>query len=372
MSESTSDTPLVEDKAKKNFRSKKTEKKKPAVSKKKEKALQRETERRNAALVAFNKYYQDEWGVERWKTLFEALKKPVRHCLMINKYADIGQVKEKLTGHISDLTMLDFLSIPCYASKSHARFPAPTKDESNITDYYILDAGSVLATEALDVQPDDTVLDICAAPGGKTLSVLQRLDSKYGRLTSNEIASDRRRRLRQVIEAYVPENVIKEVSTVVGKDGTRYYGEPEQYDKVLLDAPCSSERHLLHDEKEFELWSPKRTQVNAKRQLSLLKAALHSARVDGYVVYGTCSISSLENDKVVERMMKKGRIPIEPVKMKWPIGERTKYGWIILPDRTDGWGPLYFSLIKRTGVSKEYVEEEEDEDEDEDEEENSD
>ncbi|KAI8987971.1 S-adenosyl-L-methionine-dependent methyltransferase [Mycotypha africana] len=356
-------SPLVEEKKRGQRGNKKGDKKKPALSKKKEKALQREVERRNAVMASFSKYYEEEWGAERWPSLFEALKKPVRHCLMLNKYANVDELKAKLKDHLSDLTMLDFVSIPCYASKSLARFPPPSKDSNGITDYYILDAGSVLATEALDIQPDDQVLDICAAPGGKSLAVLQRLDKQYGRLTSNEIASDRRRRLRQVIESYIPADIAAEVSTVVGKDGTRYYGEPEQYDKVLLDAPCSSERHLLHDDKEFDMWTPKRTKVNAKRQLSILKAALHSVRVDGLVLYGTCSISSLENDKVVERMIKKGKIPVEAVKMKkWAIGERTKYGWIVLPDKTDGWGPLYFSLLRRTGVSKEGESDDDDDD----------
>ncbi|KAI7898372.1 S-adenosyl-L-methionine-dependent methyltransferase [Cokeromyces recurvatus] len=362
-SDTETTTPQVEKKKGGHQRGNKksVENKKKPISKKKEKQLQRETERRNAVMAAFNKHYEEEWGSQRWPQLLEAMKKPVRHCIMINKYANVDDVKTKLKDVLSDLTMLDFIpSVPCYASKSQSRFPPPSKDSNNIMDYYILDAGSVLATEALDIQPDDQVLDICAAPGGKTLAILQRLDRKYGRLTSNEIASDRRRRLRQVIETYLPLDVMEEMSTVVGKDGTRYYGEPEQYDKVLLDAPCSSERHLLHDEKELELWTPKRTQVNAKRQLAILKAALHSVRVNGLVLYGTCSISSLENDKVIERMMRKGKIPIEPIKMKWPIGERTKYGWIILPDKTEGWGPLYFSLLRRTGVSKDGESSEED------------
>ncbi|KAI9312394.1 tRNA/rRNA cytosine-C5-methylase [Dichotomocladium elegans] len=220
-----------------------------------------------------------------------------------------------------------------------------------MTDYYILDAGSVLATEALDIQPDDRVLDLCAAPGGKSLSILQRL-GPYGSLTVNELSADRRRRLRQVLDVYLPRTVMEDTVTVTGKDGTKWYGEPEQYDKVLLDAPCSSERHLLHDDKELEQWSPKRTVHNANRQLALLKAALHSVRVGGLVVYGTCSISHVENDKVIGKIMKKGKIPVEVVKKTWPIGERTKYGWIVLPDMTDGWGPLYFAILRRTGVSK--------------------
>ncbi|KAF7731648.1 NOL1/NOP2/Sun domain member 3 [Apophysomyces ossiformis] len=327
-----------------------TEKKGKSLSKSKEKALQREQERLKAVTAAFNKFYENEWG-DRWPDLLNALNAPVRHCLMVNKYADPEDVKAKLET-IQGLERLPYLSIPCFASNTGERYPPPSKDRTNRKDYFILDAGSVLATEALDIQPDDRVLDLCAAPGGKSLAILQRLEN-YGSLTSNEISQDRRRRLRQVMDDYLPAEMIGETITVTGKDGTQWYGEPEQYDKVLLDAPCSSERHLLHDKKEFEQWSPKRTVVNAKRQLSLLKAAVHSVRVGGYVLYGTCSISSVENDKVIKKMVRKGKIPVEVIKQRWPMGEKTKYGWIVLPDKTDGWGPLYFSLLRRTGVSKE-------------------
>ncbi|KAI9492468.1 S-adenosyl-L-methionine-dependent methyltransferase [Zychaea mexicana] len=321
--------------------------KKPAKSKNKEKAAAREQERREAVFNAFSNFYQEEYGHERWQTLIEALKKPVRHCIMVNKYSNTDDFKERLST-LPELIPLSFVRIPCFATTAD-RFPHPRKDRAGITDYYILDAGSVLATEALDIQPDDRVLDLCAAPGGKSVSVLQRLGA-YGSLTVNELSPDRRRRLRIVLDDYLSPK--DERITVLGKDGTKWYSEPEQYDKVLLDAPCSSERHLLHDDKEFEQWSPKRTVHNAERQLKLLKAAVHSVCVGGLVVYGTCSISSTENDKVVSKMIRKGKVPVEVVKKTFPIGERTKYGWIILPDKTDGWGPLYFSVLRRTGVSK--------------------
>ena len=135
----------------------------------------------------------------------------------------------------------------------------------------------------MKIQPDNKVLDLCAAPGGKTFSILQRLDKDTGSLTVNELSADRRRRLRKVLDAYIPPHVLENV-TVLGRDGTRFFDEPEQYDRVLLDAPCSSERHVLHDLKELELWTPKRTTLSAKRQYALLKAALHSVRVDGLVL----------------------------------------------------------------------------------------
>lgn len=329
---------------------------KSKISKKKEKAHQRDQERKQAVYNAFNSFYEQEFGAERWSTLLEALKQPVRHCMMINKYSHSQDLVEKLKKEEQEetLTRLKFTHIPCLASITHARLPAPSKDRNNVKDYYILDAGSVLATEALDIQPHDRVLDLCAAPGGKSISILQRLDARAGgHLTANEISPDRRRRLRQVMDEYIPKEIREDIVTVVGKDGTKWYSEPEQYDKVLLDAPCSSERHLLHDEKEFEQWSPKRTAHNAQRQLALLKAAVYSVCVDGIVVYGTCSISSAENDKVVSKLLRKSKVPVEVIRRSWPIGEKTKYGWIILPDKTEGWGPLYFAVIRRTGVGKE-------------------
>jgi 16S rRNA C967 or C1407 C5-methylase (RsmB/RsmF family) len=312
------------------------------LSKSKQKQIQKEIDRKNTILTFFNNYYESQWG-ERWPILLEALKKPVRHCIMMNKYAT--QTKQL------ELQPLEFLSIPCFVSVTPGRFPPPTKDPQRLCDYYILDAASVLATEVLQVQPNDRVLDLCAAPGGKTLAIMQRLSS-LGHLTSNEMAFDRRKRLRQVIESYIPPQVMETSSTVIGKDATKYNEQPEYFDKVLLDAPCSSERHLLHDEKEFGLWTQKRSQINAKRQFLLLKAALYSVKVDGLVLYSTCSISNLENDLLIDRMLQKTKIPFEVCTFTVPIGEKTKNGWIVLPDKADGWGPLYFSLLKRTGAAQ--------------------
>ncbi|KAI8914128.1 S-adenosyl-L-methionine-dependent methyltransferase [Gorgonomyces haynaldii] len=311
---------------------------------KKQKAQQREQERKLLVQKQFNTFYEQVYG-ERWEQLLEAMHKPVRHCLMLNRFSQVSQ--EKLLG----LEKVPFVTIDCFQSPTWERFPPPSADTHGIKDYYILDAGSVLATEALDIQPGDHVLDLCAAPGGKSLSILQRLDRrKGGFLKSNEIAQDRRRRLRQVMDDYVPLEE-RDIYNVIGQDGTKFFDEGLQFDKVLLDAPCSSERHLLHDPKEFDQWSQKRTTTNAERQFLLLKAAIFSAKVNGLIVYGTCSISPQENDKLIQKTLKKSKIPIQVLRRTWPIGEPTEFGWIILPDKTEGWGPLFFAIIQRTGVS---------------------
>jgi 16S rRNA C967 or C1407 C5-methylase (RsmB/RsmF family) len=250
-----------------------------------------------------------------------------------------------------EMRTLDYTSIPCLvAVDREARLPPASTDVNNIKDYYILDAGSVMATEALNVQADDRVLDLCAAPGGKTVSILQRLGPE-GSLTVNEVSPDRLRRLRRVVEEYAPQSLRNGRVNVVGRDGTKW-NEFLKYDKVLVDAPCSSERHLLHDKKEFQLWTAKRTSNNALRQFQLLAAAVQAAKVGGLILYGTCSISSQENDNVVARLLQKTKVPVEVVAQSFTVGEKTSHGWIILPDVADGWGPLYFAVIRRTGIEK--------------------
>lgn len=321
------------------------------MSKKQLKNAQKEAERRQALANMFNEFYRAEFGDERWERLVEALKQPVRHCLMLNKYSARKPTEDKLAAAGIETASLEYISVPCLvATTQTARLPPPSLDAHGTKDYYILDAGSVLATEALSIQPSDRVLDLCAAPGGKTVSILQRLGDG-GHLTTNEVSPDRFRRLRTVVDEYAPFNRRKCTVSITNRDGTRW-DEYLKYDKVLVDAPCSSERHLLHDDKEFQMWTAKRTANNATRQFQLLSAAVQAAKVGGLVLYGTCSISSQENDKVIDKVLQKSRVPLEIVPQQFAIGEATHHGWIVLPDVADGWGPLYFAVLRRTGLER--------------------
>ena len=98
-------------------------------------------------------------------------------------------------------------------------------------------------------QEGDSVLDMCAAPGGKTLALAMNLNlwpRALGQLKSNDVSNDRRRRLRQVIETYLPEASISQCIKVTGHDCTTWrHDETDTFDRILLDAPCSTERHLM-------------------------------------------------------------------------------------------------------------------------------
>ena len=214
--------------------------------------------------------------------------------------------------------------------------------------HYFMDAASIRAAEALQVQAGDQVLDICAAPGGKALILLERLQGR-GLLIANEWSRDRRARLDKVIEDHVPAEFRKNVQ-VTGFDGNQFGLKKENtFDRVLLDAPCSSERHLLHDDPTMLEWKESRTKQLAMRQYSLLCSALLALKPGGTLVYSTCSISQLENDGVIERLLKKKS---ETVVLDSEISdlsdtEKTQFGFQIFPDRAQGAGPIYFSRLKK-------------------------
>ncbi len=211
---------------------------------------------------------------------------------------------------------------------------------------YYLDTASKLAAELLPVNPGENILDLCAAPGGKSLVLAQKLNGQ-GSLVANELSSARRERLRKVLREHLPDDWLRAV-TVTGKDATRWgLYQKESYDAVLLDAPCSSERHVLHSPKHLELWSAHRTKSLAQQAVALLCSALETVKTGGYVLYATCSISPEENQLALEKFNKKRAGRWQEVVLNQAVGEKQTYGYLILPDTHQGWGPLYYCLWQK-------------------------
>jgi 16S rRNA C967 or C1407 C5-methylase (RsmB/RsmF family) len=211
---------------------------------------------------------------------------------------------------------------------------------------YYLDEASIVAARLLGVQKGDHVLDMCAAPGGKSLVLASSLQGT-GKLVANDRSATRRGRLKIVLKNHLSE-AWQEGVQVTGHDATKW-GLYEQglYDRILLDAPCSSERHVLNDAKALKMWRPSRPKALARQQFAMLAAALEAVKIGGFILYSTCSIEPSENEGVIGRLFAKraGRFTLEDI--SGPDAEQRSYGSIILPDRSDGRGPLYFCLIRR-------------------------
>lgn len=225
---------------------------------------------------------------------------------------------------------------------------------------YFLDAASVRAALALPLANATRMLDMCAAPGGKML-VLARAMPADARLLANERSKDRMRRLLTVCDTCLPAPVRQRV-TVTCHDGAKMCRtQAELFDAILLDAPCSSERHVLADAKYLAEWSPSRVKTLALAQWALLSSAWRMLAPGGYLLYATCALSPAENDDIVARLLKKFSdvqvctpdiasdcYKTAMVREKGlPAYEKTAFGAHILPDVAGGAGPLYFSLLKK-------------------------
>ena len=233
----------------------------------------------------------------------------------------------------------------------------PVSLSEKLKEPYYMDKASILAASMLPISENNTVLDMCAAPGGKTLSIALRLNGN-GKLISNDRSASRRNRLISVLDTCLsPE--LRAIVKVTGHDSTTWsLHEKDAYDRVLLDAPCSSERHVLTDKKALAIWSPNRPKQLAIQQFAMLAAALDAAKDDAYILYSTCSICPLENELIIEKLLRKRQGRFEEVDLKGlhpelnDSAESLSHGYIVLPDVQDGAGPLYFCLIRKKTSSE--------------------
>ncbi|MGP1576163.1 MAG: SAM-dependent methyltransferase [Treponema sp.] len=213
---------------------------------------------------------------------------------------------------------------------------------------YYLDAASIAAAAALPPLEAGTCLDMCAAPGGKTLVLASRMGAAVD-IIANELSAARRSRLVTVLDSCLSSANRCRI-TVTGKDAaTLPRFQAECFDRILLDAPCSSERHVLTAPKYLQQWTPSRIKTLAQRQWALLSAAFLLLKPNGFLVYATCALSYEENDANILKLLKKYGSAVN-VHQPDCTGEAARYGCLFLPDRCNGAGPLYFSLIEKNDM----------------------
>ena len=166
---------------------------------------------------------------------------------------------------------------------------------------YLLNPSSALAVRALAPRPGEDVLDLAAAPGGKTLLMAAAMDNS-GSILAVDAVRGRYHRMRANLERCGATNVRCRLDD--GRSLARAL--PEGFDRVLLDAPCSSEaRFRAAEPKTMRHWSPRKVKEAAHKQRGLLRSAFRCLRPGGVLVYCTCAFSRRENEGVVEYLLRR-------------------------------------------------------------------
>lgn len=164
--------------------------------------------------------------------------------------------------------------------------------------YYIQEASAMLPVEILNPKENDTVLDLCAAPGGKSTQIATKMNNS-GLLISNEIIPKRANILKDNISRLGITNtiVLNETPETISKRFNNYF------DKILVDAPCSGEGMFRKNPEAINEWSLENVETCATRQLDILNTIKNCLKEDGILVYSTCTFSPQENEQVIEQFL---------------------------------------------------------------------
>ncbi len=164
--------------------------------------------------------------------------------------------------------------------------------------YYLQEPSAMLPAQLLPIEPGDRVLDLCAAPGGKSTELAARLNGT-GTLYANDISASRAQALLKNIELFGVRNAV-----ILSEDPERLKDRFEGFfDKILIDAPCSGEGMFRKDPAVIRSWIEHGNAFYVKLQKSITAAALKMLKPGGMLLYSTCTFSPLEDEDIVLHML---------------------------------------------------------------------
>lgn len=209
--------------------------------------------------------------------------------------------------------------------------------------YYVQEASSMFLEQAWKTinagNKPVRVIDLCAAPGGKSTHLLS-LMSNDSLLVSNEVIPNRNRVLQENISKWGTANCI-----VTQNKPEDFKNLPGYFDVVVVDAPCSGEGLFRKDKNAVAEWSESNVQMCSLRQREILKYAIECCATDGYIVYSTCTYEPSENDSSVDYCIENGCQPVMVGSIPQGVIS-TKYGYQFFPHRIKGEG-FYLAVLQK-------------------------
>jgi 16S rRNA (cytosine967-C5)-methyltransferase len=241
--------------------------------------------------------WEERWGREKTIRLMEWNNQPAPTCARVNRLlTDPGSLAKRWEDEGVEVSPID-CDWAATGDLFHLRKHPPLESLGSFSDglFYVQDPSTLLSVSLLDPQPGQAVLDLCAAPGGKTCHIAERMKNE-GQLSALDIRESRLKLLRENCDR------MRVTCATLGQADETTAGEAK-FDRVLVDVPCTNTGVIR---RRLDLrWrlSPGQTKRLADEQLQLLVRAAAHAKPDGQLVYSTCSIEPEENEQLVARFL---------------------------------------------------------------------
>ncbi|UCD05635.1 MAG: RsmB/NOP family class I SAM-dependent RNA methyltransferase, partial [candidate division WOR-3 bacterium] len=253
-------------------------------------------------------YGRYESIIPDYQNFLQYLKRPLVQSLRVNT---LKATHEQVTALLKDLKLRQ---VPFYkeAYSVLGKYPLGKHIVHNLGLIYVQEVASMIPVIVLDPQPDEFVLDMCAAPGSKTTQIAQMMANR-GLLIANEIS---RKRIRGLIHNIKRCGLINEAVTILG--GQKMYRVFDNYfDRILVDAPCSAEGTIRRSKAVLYHWGIKNIKRMSRIQIGLALSAFRALRPGGTMVYSTCTVAPEENEMVVSYLLEKfPEAEVMPVKLR--------------------------------------------------------
>ncbi len=242
----------------------------------------------------FKEHIEEEYGLKVANDLLNALNRTSSHALLLNT--------EKIS--IEDFQK-QFPNI-----KNHPYIPNAFLYDKNEYDLgksiyhdagaiYISDASALMVAYVLNANKDDVVLDMCAAPGGKSIQTSILMQNE-GVIIANDLSYNRALVLSQNVERMGRKNIV-----VISNDLSKNRFPMNSFSKIILDAPCSGSGMFRKENKMLDDWSIEKVKKQAEIQKQLIDLAYSYLCEGGELIYSTCSFSKEENFMVVSYLLNK-------------------------------------------------------------------
>jgi 16S rRNA (cytosine967-C5)-methyltransferase len=253
--------------------------------------------------------WQKRWGIEKTASLLEWNNTPPKTFARVNTLkTDAGNLLEKWRDENVEYDFVRREQLGenlVFELKSHP----PLSSLASFRDgwFYIQDPGTLLAACKLGPQPGETILDFCAAPGGKTTFIAQLMNNQ-GRIVAQDVSDERLKWIQEncqrlgvtCVELQRAAGILSAEQT---KDGTASGTLAARFDRILVDAPCSNTGVMR---RRVDLrWRIQPAEIECLRtaQLDLLQQAATQVKPGGVLVYSTCSLEPEENGEVVKHFL---------------------------------------------------------------------